>query len=790
MKIARIKEIKNIGPFSQLVNGARFGFEKLTFIYALNTYGKTTLSDIFRSFKENDNSLIVDRKTIPGNGGEQKVNFSFNKNDGEPETDILFQGGRWNPNEISKNIEIFNSEFISKNVINGSAINRENKENFTQFIVGEQGFLLSEWIAKEKKSLADKKRDLKNKIPDFVKEHSDSEINKYINFSVEGLEIEGINEEIANKTILLKKEEERLKEPTKILNLPEPQKIVFEKSKIIDKIKQFNSLLDKNYADIKEDALEKFNERLKNNFLGSEDAENWIKQGLSYCSDGKKDKCPFCGQNILEANQVIELYDSYFAPAYIEFAEEISSSLSAIILFLKKESFGKKTVLQEALIKIDKFKELIIEDDFFVKVLGLEAIIGGIGEEGLSESVKEVVNIAENKSQEKERSPYKKIDNIIITDLEKEFNEYFTDIEQGISIIEDCVRAIILFKDKYKDTALILTNVEKLKKELRLLECKAARIKEDKDCENYKLAIKEVSELDVKVKADELKLRSGQSVFIDKYFLEINELFKKFGSKNFTLEKEEDKHGYKPVYSLKVKFKGREIPDNNIRAVFSESDKRSLALAIFWAKINLKTDSEKNETIIILDDPVTSFDDNRVTNSIRLFKDAMTSIGQLIIFTHYPNFIKRFNELRGENSTKMLEIKQNNDTSYFDELDEKIVVASDYDKLFFKIHGFINNEHSDCIKADLRPFFENYYIPSVFALQIRKNNICGKLSDVIDCLCVCGAINEEDKNKLHDFRNTLNPDSHILTSNNVEDVRNFASEMMEFLFSLKFIYEK
>jgi len=36
MKIARIKEIKNIGTFANFANGASLGFEKLTFIYGLN----------------------------------------------------------------------------------------------------------------------------------------------------------------------------------------------------------------------------------------------------------------------------------------------------------------------------------------------------------------------------------------------------------------------------------------------------------------------------------------------------------------------------------------------------------------------------------------------------------------------------------------------------------------------------------------------------------------------------------------------------------------------------------
>ena len=48
---------------------------------------------------------------------------------------------------------------------------------------------------------------------------------------------------------------------------------------------------------------------------------------------------------------------------------------------------------------------------------------------------------------------------------------------------------------------------------------------------------------------------------------------------------------------------------------------------------------------------------------------------------------------------------------------------------------------------------------------------------------------EKIKAKLHEFRKTLNPDSHLFTSNNDEDVRGFASDMMEYLYSLNFEIE-
>ena len=79
MEIKRIKEIQNIGAFACFKNGASYGFEKLTFIYGLNTFGKTTLTDVFQSLKENRSEIINIRKTIPEQTESQKVIFSLSK---------------------------------------------------------------------------------------------------------------------------------------------------------------------------------------------------------------------------------------------------------------------------------------------------------------------------------------------------------------------------------------------------------------------------------------------------------------------------------------------------------------------------------------------------------------------------------------------------------------------------------------------------------------------------------------------------------------------------------------
>ena len=61
--------------------------------------------------------------------------------------------------------------------------------------------------------------------------------------------------------------------------------------------------------------------------------------------------------------------------------------------------------------------------------------------------------------------------------------------------------------------------------------------------------------------------------------------------------------------------------------------------------------------------------------------------------------------------------------------------------------------------------------------QISDRNVdCDSLELIIDGI----------RRKMHEFRTMLNPDSHLFTSNNDQDVRSFALEMMDYLYSLKF----
>ena len=130
-----------------------------------------------------------------------------------------------------------------------------------------------------------------------------------------------------------------------------------------------------------------------------------------------------------------------------------------------------------------------------------------------------------------------------------------------------------------------------------------------------------------------------------------------------------------------------------------------------------------------------------------------------------------------------VEITQNNTTSFLRRIESKTFTETTYERFFSKIQSFINRESEVDIRSDLRPFLESQYLPHFYIKEFRafaeSDTPFGTLSEKIDALFS----DEEVRAKFHEFRTMLNPDSHLFTSSNEEDIRSFAREMMEYLYN-------
>jgi wobble nucleotide-excising tRNase len=783
MKIKRIKEIINVGTYKNFITGGDKQFEELTLVYGLNTYGKTTLIDIFQSLKDNKSSLINNRKTIPNVNEDQKIILTVSEKNGKEEK-ISFQNSMWNKSNFSDKIEIFGEDFIDKNLFTHSTIQRDNKENFTDFILGKLGVNKVREIEKEKKKLRGNKSDLKNIVPSFVKGKSTKEIDDFINYLVEEFDFEDIKKQLIDEETKLQEEEKRLKNPQKIIDRPQPNELEIKKINILDNIKKINIILEKDYSNIKDETLKKLNEHINKNFLDSNNAEQWIRKGLEYT---KNDNCPYCGQDLRNAKDLVDVYNKFFDKSYNEFISTISSALEDNIANMEKMHFDYTKDLQEKLLKVKDYIPLIKDNNFEDKANDFEIIKNNLNESKLEEEKNKIIENLKEKIDAKNKIPYKKVAIYNFEEFEKSINSYIAKLEEAKAIIKETIKIIESFKNEYKNVTKS-SKIDKLKATIEKLKYKKARFEQDNDCEKYRVLENEINGLEKEIPLLEKQLNKEQSGYLEKYFEKINYFFKKLGSNDFILKQGISRQGNKPVYSLKVKYKGQLISNEDLKTVFSSSDRRALALSIFLAKVDLKEEDIKSKTIVILDDPITSFDENRITNTINLLKNLLSDVNQVIITTHYSNFLKRFYVINKNITTKikLLKIEKNNETSYIDNGEKDKFILNEYELAFNEIYDFINGKNQNDIRTKLRLFLENY-LKETPKKQIRDSSIKpDSLGDLIEKLFDKQIIGKKEKIKLLEFKDCFNPDSHIYTTNNIEDVRSFAKEMMEFLYSIQF----
>lgn len=101
----------------------------------------------------------------------------------------------------------------------------------------------------------------------------------------------------------------------------------------------------------------------------------------------------------------------------------------------------------------------------------------------------------------------------------------------------------------------------------------------------YRNKLAAITAQETAYQTQKLQLEQSQTAYLDSYFQSINELFRQLGSRDFEIIKVLNNRGMKVIYDLRVKFKGVDIPADKINTVFSESDRRALALCIFLAKL-------------------------------------------------------------------------------------------------------------------------------------------------------------------------------------------------------------
>lgn len=378
-------------------------------------------------------------------------------------------------------------------------------------------------------------------------------------------------------------------------------------------------------------------------------------------------------------------------------------------------------------------------------------------------------------------APYNAVDPIEFDNLETRVTSFNESLQKYLKTKEFLNAMLIEFKES-QDAA-------ELKEKKRLEIAKEAtvslyrtRLNIDNLCVQYNNLKVQIEADQIKYNTDEKALEQTQEVFLDTYFVGINTLFTRIGSTDFEISRNINRGGTRTVYDLEVKFKGQRIDNSKLYCLFSESDRRALALCIFLAKIQQLPDENRAKAVLVMDDPVTSFDSERISSILLLLFRLEPSIKQLIITTHYKGMASKV--MKQFDNVKALKIIQTHVGSAFVETTKAEMTATPHDERYAEIMSFVERRTQDNKLDKLRLFIEDE-MRQRYKLPLVNLNSHGSdtFNDCINALRDNDYIEQDVATTIHGYRNTLNEPAHVLALWSLEDSRTYAEGMMEFIYS-------
>ncbi|RFA32201.1 hypothetical protein CAI16_18820 [Virgibacillus dokdonensis] len=703
----KIISIKNTGKFRSYAGKGTSNFNRMNIVYSENGRGKTTLSNILRSLNEQNEQLIVGRKTL-GALGEQSISILCDS------MKYNFKGEKWD-NKLNYEIDIFDSTYITQNIYSKNIIEHDQKKQLYLFTIGKQGVEKANQLDKLEAQLKvenTNKRELENSIKigiqgvlsvnDFIKLPIKDELEEQIKRIEKSLQSLGQEAEIKSKQKLTK------------LNLPSFDFKKFETSVAgitLSGITSQAEVLTKQHIN---DALDA-------------NGEKWLEYGVSKIEN---EQCPFCKQDISSVD-IVTAFKTFFSLEYqksIKFIDTLETS------FKQKFGYDALSSLQTNLnsnLKLLSFwqNHIILDKEL---VLDIERI-----NKTWDIFTTAIIDVIENKK----RSPLEQI--IISDEIIEKFNRYQS-ILINIKSYNELVESI---NQKIDERKLSLNQFSLHNEKVTLERLKNTRLRyssEKSDLINkYNLVLDKIKKLN-KLKGlvkDELNQYTME--IFQKYETRINWHLERCGASFKISDYKSSFLGGKPSSNFSLSINNVPVPLGNEKSplttpsfknTLSEGDKSSLAFAFFLAK--LETDPDIERKILIFDDPISSMDNHRKGYTADQVIRYSNQARQVIVLTHDIYFARALWSKFADKKTLMTQlcIKRDGATdSKIENWDIESETKSDYYQSYFTLADFLEGRSDLNLRAiamSIRPLLEGN-LRIRFPIEFKSNEWLGDFIDKV-----------------------------------------------------------
>jgi len=631
--IKKIKQYKSVQDFTwqSFFNSERF-HDDVNILFGENGSGKSSVCNILKSVSQN--------KSFTAKHKPEEACLLFD--DGEYKYPTNSNG--WDKLKNSDDILFFDREFVDKNIHLGH--NRDTQQGGQE---QESGKMIIEFDSeainlRDTRQKAKIERDDKNKllqkfntdnkdILDFVlSDEEEKYFKKYKDKSKE--EIKKIKGEFAKEKKILEKKLETDQSSQKIVNDIQNsiEKIDIEEIDIaLSDYKKYQAIFN---FDLKEQVKIEAEEILIKKLRLHKD---FFETGFEIRKTHPK-QCPFCQSTNEEENiaKVIKAYNDIFDDTYRKQLEQFTTDRQSLIDEL----------------------QLITQQ---VKDFDLNAIFTSLSEFNQKYKIKNVYSVDEQKSYKKPsvkkineligkisklKKPNKEDIKSLYGEVEKEFETlktFFEDIEKFVSGKNEIIRKFKSDNTDEKLTKRIFENSEKLKEieqqitffnEKKIESQKKKEVKE-KELEKVQKEFDDAQDKYIKAK-EKYEKYCSEEVFT-KPLEKIEGYFKNFNF-SFKLELKTESVGNKTESPFAFKVLDSEGNERDLKEGLSEGELQVLSLCFFFAFLDIQKDRENK--ILIFDDPITSLDNSNLSCLVDLIAKEQENFSQTFVFTHHRTFFK------------------------------------------------------------------------------------------------------------------------------------------------------
>jgi wobble nucleotide-excising tRNase len=641
--ITKISKIKDFGLFQNYSSDSNLApFKRINLIYGWNGSGKSTISRIFRCFE-----LKQIHQDYP--------NASF---------EITDESGNIYNNSFKTEppvIKVFNTDFISDNL--------KLSQSKTEPII----YLSEEKIAEkeELERFKDKEQKLieiisqKNKEKDgFVK--TIDIFHKNSGKSIKDFLLGTIHADVTYNKSSSEKIWTRIKATgTSLTDFVQSDDFLTEQKGFIllnsykNKINHYYKPIDAEYFKGIQDRVDKiafksFINKVIDRYKKEPILNNWAYAGLKIHKKLSSLKCEFCGQQLPPGR--LSALEDHFNKEFDALQTELKDL---------KIQLNNLIITEQNNIKLELFDFLRNNFDYFYRDLEIQrSSINEYIDSWIKLVDSKIINPFVNQGSFTSHSTITQIYNSIVENLNNLISEHNRSVddydklsEQSRIIIEN---HFVVQRASNEDLMGAEGNLIKVDKELR-------------DFENdRKMILNEIEALESKMKNELIALS------------EINTNLSLFLGEDDIKLKHLDEGGYELQ-------RNGEVAKN-----ISEGEKTAIALVYFMAKLK-EQDNKIEDTIIIIDDPISSLDSNHLFHANSFIKSNCEEAKQLFIFTHNFQFFSLFKDYSNGNSDieyylVKYKISKKTKQGFLENADIAIKhFSSEYHFLFSEIKKYVEN---------------------------------------------------------------------------------------------------